>query len=66
MTEYQLTSRLTGMYYMWIFNSRIQMAKEALMLYLDGEIEENIPEPTQISPSIIKPSEEVFAIEIHM
>ncbi|MDQ0192060.1 type II toxin-antitoxin system HicB family antitoxin [Paenibacillus wynnii] len=39
-----------------------QMAKEALMLYLEDMIEDTIPKTTQIRPVIQKPSEQVFLI----
>ncbi|EJW16722.1 type II toxin-antitoxin system HicB family antitoxin [Paenibacillus alvei] len=41
-------------------------AKEAVMLYLEDMSEENIPKATQIHPSILKPSEQVFLIEIQL
>ncbi|WP_025681721.1 type II toxin-antitoxin system HicB family antitoxin [Paenibacillus massiliensis] len=44
----------------------VQMAKEALMLYLEDMIEENIPQATQIKNSVLKPSEQAFLIEIQL
>jgi predicted RNase H-like HicB family nuclease len=44
----------------------IQMAKEALMLYLEDVSEENVPVSTQISHSALKSSEKVYLIEIHV
>lgn len=44
----------------------IQMAKEALNLYLEDMTEETIPKPTQINSSILKPSEKVFLIKVKL
>ncbi|MNW44789.1 hypothetical protein D3C74_220330 [compost metagenome] len=41
----------------------IQMAKEALMLYLEDIVEEKIPIATKINTLVLKPSEQVFLIE---
>lgn len=44
----------------------IEMAKEALMLYLEDMIEENIPRATQVNYSMLKPSEQVLLIEVQL
>ncbi|MCA1291738.1 type II toxin-antitoxin system HicB family antitoxin [Paenibacillus sp. alder61] len=44
----------------------IQMAKEALMLYLEDMTEETIPKPTQISTSTLTPSEKVYLIKVKL
>lgn len=44
----------------------IEMAKEALMLYLEDMIEENIPQATQVNYSILKPSKQMFFIEVQL
>lgn len=44
----------------------IQMAKEALILYIEDMTEEPIPKPTQINSSILKPSEKLFLIKVKL
>ncbi|MFF2482316.1 type II toxin-antitoxin system HicB family antitoxin [Paenibacillus sp. NPDC058071] len=44
----------------------IEIAKEALMLYLEDMPGENIPQATQVDPSILKPLEEMHLIELQL
>lgn len=44
----------------------IRMAEEALSLYLEDMVEEKVPRSTNINPNLIKPSEQVFLIEIKL
>ncbi|MEK4043345.1 type II toxin-antitoxin system HicB family antitoxin [Paenibacillus sp. FSL H8-0048] len=44
----------------------IQMAKEALALYLEDMIEEDIPKSTNINTDLMEQSEQVFLIEVDL